>query len=66
SVLNPGLTPKQYLYYHICNPAGQIIKYGVYHIYNTKPILISKSGFEPGAVFHCSFNGETKVWEEKK
>jgi len=65
SVLNPGLNPKQYLYYHISNPAGLIIKYGVYQINNTQPVLISKSGFEAGAVFRCSFNGETRVWEEK-
>ncbi|MFA5814095.1 MAG: S8 family serine peptidase [Bacteroidales bacterium] len=66
SLITPWIMPGRYLYYHISNPSGYLIRYGVYRVNGDKPIVINKSGFEPGDVFRCSFNGETAVWKEKR
>ena len=61
-LITPSIMPDNYLYYHISNSSGHLKRYGVYRIHGDKPLVISKSGFEPGDVFRCSFNGETAVW----
>jgi len=66
SLTNPWIMPEHYLYYHISNPSGYLIRYGVYRVNGIKPVEISKSGFEKGDVFRCSFNGETAVWKETR
>lgn len=66
SLTNSWIMPEHYLYYHISNPSGYLIRYGVYRVNGIKPVEISKSGFEKGDVFRCSFNGETAVWKETR
>lgn len=66
SLTNPWIMPEHYLYYHISNPSGYLIRYGVYRVNGIKPVEISKSGFEKGDVFRCSFNGETAVWKKTR
>jgi serine protease AprX len=58
------IMPEHYLYYHISDPSGHLIKYGVYRISSENPVSISKSGFASGDVFRCSFNGRMTTWEE--
>ncbi len=65
-LITPSIMPGHYLYYHISNPSGYLIRYGVYRFDGIKPAEISKSGFEKGDVFRCSFNGETVVWKETR
>lgn len=58
--------PHPYLYYHISKPNGYLIKYGVYRLNGKNTVVVSKSGFEQGDEFRCSFNGETAVWTETR
>lgn len=61
-----SILPDKYLYYHISKPSGQLKRYGVYRIRTDKPFEISKSGFDAGDTFRCSYNGETKSWQEQE
>ncbi len=61
-----SVMPDHYFYYHISNPNGFLIKYGVYKVRPGDTLLIRKSGFEAGSVFRCNYNGETTTWKESK
>ena len=58
--------PDHYLYYHLSNPSGFLTRYGVYRVLPGDTLLIRKSGFKPGSVFQCNFNGETSTWKETR
>jgi subtilisin family serine protease len=62
----PSNMPAQYLYYHISDSSGFLLRYGVYRVHPGDSLRISKAGFVRGDVFRCSFNGETFTWEESK
>jgi len=64
NLILPRVMPARYLYYHISNPAGRLIKYGVFRMYNENSVKISKSGYRPGDLFRCSFNGESALWTD--
>ncbi len=60
------ILPENYLYYQISDPKGYLVKYGVYKATGPEPLKISKSGFKPGYIFRCNFNGETASWQETR
>jgi subtilisin family serine protease len=66
SLETPVITPFHYLYYHVSDPSGFLVRYGVYRMENENPVEISKLGFRQGDELRCSFNGVTTIWTESR
>lgn len=58
--------PENYLFYQISDPNGYLVRYGVYRVTGPEPLKISKSGYKPGYIYRCNFNGETASWQETR
>lgn len=65
-VISNSFMPDQYLYYHISEPSGYLIRYGVYRAKEADTILIRKPKSETGFIFRCSYKGETAIWKETR
>ncbi len=61
-----SILPHPYLYYHISNHSGVLLRYGVYLLDGGNPVIISKTGFSKGDILRCSLNGESFTWQENE